>query len=47
MSERVNRQELIRGYERRIQLRVPAEVETLRLLPLFAGVPPDALVSKP
>src|SRR3982751_2408279 len=42
MSNRVNRQELMRRYERRMELLVPAPIEDLRPLPLFSGVPEKA-----
>jgi CRP-like cAMP-binding protein/Fe-S-cluster-containing hydrogenase component 2 len=35
----VNRQELLRRYERRVQLLVPAEMDVLRPLPMFSGLP--------
>jgi CRP-like cAMP-binding protein/Fe-S-cluster-containing hydrogenase component 2 len=38
----VNRDELQRRYERRIQLMVPADPESLAGLPLFAGIPEKA-----
>ena len=42
MSSRVDRAELLRRYERRLQLMVPADPEYLKVLPLFAGVPEKA-----
>ena len=42
MSERVDRDELLKRYERRVALLVPAPIETLRPLPIFSGVPEKA-----
>lgn len=42
MSARVDRGELIRRHERRLQLMVPAEAELLRGLSLFEGIPEKA-----
>jgi len=42
VSLRVDRVELLRRYERRLQLMVPADPEYLKVLPLFSGVPEKA-----
>ena len=42
MSTRVDRAELLRRYERRLQLMVPGGGRALRGLPLFAGIPEKA-----
>jgi CRP-like cAMP-binding protein/Na+-translocating ferredoxin:NAD+ oxidoreductase RNF subunit RnfB len=38
----VDREELLRRYERRLQLMVPADPEYLKILPLFSGIPEKA-----
>jgi len=42
MSSNLERTNLMRRYERRLQLMVPAEIEFLRGLSLFAGIPEKA-----
>lgn len=40
--DRMEREELLRRYERRVELLVPAPIESLRDLPIFGGVPEKA-----
>ena len=42
MKMRLDRDELLRRYERRVALLVPAPVEALRGLPIFSGIPEKA-----
>jgi CRP-like cAMP-binding protein/Fe-S-cluster-containing hydrogenase component 2 len=42
MKVRVDREELLRRYERRVALLVPAPIEELRGLPIFSGIPEKA-----
>ena len=42
MSVRIDREDLLRRYERRLGLLVPAPIDLLRPLPIFSGVPEKA-----
>ena len=42
MSTAVDKAALRERYERRLQLMVPAEIDQLRPLPLFSGIPEKA-----
>src|SRR6185436_3403108 len=42
MPGAIDREELLRRYDRRLELLVPAEASVLKPLPLFAGIPEKA-----